>query len=190
MDKIDRREAIKRTAMLMGGVVFAPTMLGVLKGCSPSRDEWTPTLFNSEQAALTIALASTIIPADDTPGAADVGVPGFIESMVQDIYEEDQREMFLEGLDQFDAECREETGSSFAELNEEDRYEFALAKNNDAIEFEAVDYPQFFLVFKELTMVGFFRSEPGATQVLRYEDVPGVYQSCIPFEDVGRTWAT
>lgn len=191
MDKIDRREAIKRTAMLMGGVVFAPTIMGILKGCTPTGDAaWEPTLFSGEQASLVTALSATIIPTGETPGAADVGVPAFIESMVQDIYDEEQRDLFLNGLESFDEECREETGNSFASLSEDEQYEYALARNNEAIEFEAVDYPQFFLQFKELTMAGFFTSEAGASQVLRYEDVPGVYQACIPFEEVGRTWAT
>lgn len=190
MEKIDRKEAIKRTAMLMGGVVFAPTMMGVLKGCSPSDERWQPELFNSDQAALTSALAATIIPSGETPGAADAGVPGFIESMVKDIYDDEQREMFLTGLDDFDAQCREETGESFADLSDDEQFEFASLKNEEAIRDEPSEGPQWFLVFKELTMVGFFTSEPGATEVLRYEDVPGVYQSCIPFEDVGRTWAT
>jgi gluconate 2-dehydrogenase gamma chain len=189
MEKIDRKEAIKRTAMLMGGVVFAPTILGVLKGCTASTDTWRPELFNRQQAALVTALSQTIIPAGDTPGAADVGVPGFIESMVKDIYTEEQSEMFLENLESFNDRCKSETGSSFADLNDEEQFEFASLENVNAIESESAEGPQFFLVFKELTMVGFFTSEVGATQVLRYEDVPGIYEGCIPFEQVGRTWA-
>lgn len=190
MDKIDRKEAIKRTAMLMGGVVFAPTMLGVLKGCTPREERWRPELFNASQAALTTALAQTIIPATDTKGAADVGVPGFIESMVKDIYTEEQRSSFLDGLNRFDERCREQTGSGFASLDAGAQTEFANTENRLAIENEAEEGPQFFLVFKELTMVGYFTSEEGATRVLRYEDVPGIYQGCIPFDEVGRTWAT
>jgi hypothetical protein len=38
-------------------------------------------------------------------------------------------------------------------------------------------------------MLGYFTSEVGATQVLRYDPVPGAYHGCIPFEEVGKTWA-
>lgn len=190
MDRIDRKEAIKRTAMLMGGVVFAPSILGVLKGCTPSTDTWRPELMNRNQAALTTALAGTIIPAGETDGAVEVGVPGFIESMIKNIYTEEQRELFLEGLEAFDKKCKEDTGSAFADLSSEKQFEFASIENGLSIENEQFEGPQFFLVFKELTMIGFFTSEVGATQVLRYESVPGVYQACIPLEEVGRTWAT
>jgi hypothetical protein len=48
----------------------------------------------------------------------------------------------------------------------------------------------FFQEFKELTLVGYFTSQIGAEEELRYEQYPGPYQGCVPFEDVGRTWAT
>lgn len=187
---MERREAIKRTAALMGGVIFAPTILGVLKGCTPSAERWTPVLLNSNQASLATALAGTIIPETDTPGAVEVGVPGFIEKMVNEVYTEEQRNGFLTGLDLFDEECRKSTGSSFASLSADEQYEYAFQKNREAIEGERTDGPQFFLIFKELTMVGFFTSEVGATQVLRYEAVPGIYDGCVPFEEIGRAWAT
>lgn len=187
---MERREALKRTVALMGGVIFAPTILGVLKGCTPSNDRWIPVLFNRQQAALVTSFADVILPASDTPGAVDVGVPGFIEKMVNEVYTSEQREMFLDGLDQFSAECRNETGKQFTDLNQEEQYNYALLQNRLAIENEAAEGPQFFLVFKEITMVGFFTSEAGATQVLRYEHVPGFYDGCMPFEEIGRTWAT
>jgi hypothetical protein len=41
-------------------------------------------------------------------------------------------------------------------------------------------------------MLGYFSSEPGATQVLQYEAVPGKYNGCIPLNEAGngKTWAT
>ncbi len=187
---MNRREAIKKTTAILGGVVFAPTIFGILKGCTPSDEVWKPVLFNPNQVDLTTHLADIIMPETDTPGAVEAGVPGFIEKMVNEVYTSEEREMFLEGLDEFDETCRRETGQTFFQLSKEEQHEFALAQNGKAIETEFTEGPQFFLIFKELTLVGFFTSEMGATEVLRYEPVPGVYQGCIPFEEVGRTWAT
>ncbi len=187
---MDRRQAIKRTAAIMGGVIFAPTILGVLNGCTATGDAWRPVLFNRAQADLTKALSETIIPETDTAGANEVGVPGFIEKMVNEVYTEEQRATFLEGLDHFNTECIHSTGKSFNTLSEDEQLEYASVMNREAIINEQTVRPQFFLQFKELTMVGYFTSEVGATQVLRYEPVPGFYDGCIPFEEVGRTWAT
>lgn len=49
----------------------------------------------------------------------------------------------------------------------------------------------FILMTKELSLLGFFTSEPGATQVLQYIAVPGAYQACVPLAQAGngKAWA-
>jgi len=47
----------------------------------------------------------------------------------------------------------------------------------------------FFRTMKELTLIGYYTSEPGATQELRHEPVPSRYEGCVPFAQIGRTWA-
>jgi hypothetical protein len=187
---IDRKEAIKRSALIMGGLIFAPNALGVLSGCKarPGLD-WTPEYFGRNHAMLVSSLAETIIPETDTPGAVEAGVPGFIEEMVYTGYTEEARNLFLNGLDAFHDLALETHGETFSELNEEMRYQFAAEQNRLAIETEQ-DGPPFFLIMKELTMMGYFTSEPGAKQALRYERIPGRYDGCVPIEEVGKTWAT
>lgn len=187
---MERREAIKRTAAIMGGVIFAPSIFGVLNGCTPTGETWRPVLFNRAQADVVKALSETIIPETDTAGANEVGVPGFIEKMVNDVYTIVQRDTFIEGLNRFIEECIIAAGKSFNDLSDDDKFQYAYEMNQLAIENEQTVRPQFFLQFKELTMVGYFTSEIGATQVLRYEPVPGFYNGCMPLEEVGRTWAT
>lgn len=40
----------------------------------------------------------------------------------------------------------------------------------------------FFRTLKELTLLGYFTSEIGATQALTYTQVPGKYEGCIPYK--------
>jgi len=190
-NKIDRREAIKRTALLIGGAVFAPNALGVLQGCTAQPGvNWEPVLFTDEQARLTSALADVIIPKDEYPSASEAGVPAFIESMINDIYTDEQQAEFLEGLDAFADKSRLELGGEYYESAEEDRYEFTYNENQNSLDINRGQDAPFFLRFKELTILGYFTSEVGATEVLRYEPVPGMYNGCMPFEEVGKTWAT
>ena len=49
--------------------------------------------------------------------------------------------------------------------------------------------PPFFLTLKELTIAGYYTSEVGATQELRWEPAPGRLDLDVPFSEVGRTWA-
>lgn len=187
---MDRKEAIKRTAAMMGGVIFAPSILGVLNGCTATGDSWEPVLFDRIQVQLTKALSDTIIPETDTPGADKAGVPGFIEKMVNEAYSEEQKTAFLEDLNNFNSACKNATGKSFYNLSTQEKLSYATEMNRDALSYGYTTTPHFFLQFKELTMIGYFTSEIGATQVLRYEPVPGFYNGCLPFEDVGRAWAT
>lgn len=49
--------------------------------------------------------------------------------------------------------------------------------------------PHYFTMMKQLTLFGFFTSEVGATEVLRYEAVPGRYDGCAPYSGEP-AWAT
>lgn len=188
---INRKEAIKRAGLLLGGVVYAPNILGVLNGCTATPGmEWNPVLFSQKQAKLVTALADTILPADEHPSASQVGVPAFIESMVNEVYTEEQRNSFIDGLNTFAEDARVRLGTEFIDSDEEQKYNFTLETNETVLSMTTTAGPPFFLRFKELTILGYFTSETGATEVLRYEPIPGRYDGCIPFDDVGKTWAT
>ena len=57
-------------------------------------------------------------------------------------------------------------------------------------EMVSMDDPNFFRFLKELTIIGYCRSEVGATQLLQYDKVPNEYFGCLPLAEVGRAWAT
>ena len=200
--KMDRREAIRRTSLAMGGVISAPTLAVIMKGCSPSRSlDWQPTLFTPEQAMIIEDLAERIIPTTDTPGAKGVGVPQFIEEMVSTVYKAKNKDRFIQGLADFSQSVVDEYGKPFTDLSEEEQYAVLKPLNeqaaNEAIENQKRggrvldDKPSFFRTVKELTVTGYYTSEIGATQELQYLDIPGNYDGCVPLEDLGgKTWAT
>lgn len=194
---MDRREALKRTALLMGGVVSAPAIMGILKGCQarPGID-WKPEFLSEDQASLVSQVSEIIIPRTDTPGAIDAGVPSFIDQMVKEVYSPEDQNWFTDGLTAFNEAAKQKFGEDFAELDEADQTAFVTEVHNAAIEAEKTTRPApkrpFILMMKEMTLLGFFTSEPGATQVLQYVAVPGAYKGCIPLSEAGngKTWAT
>ena len=194
---MDRREALKRTAWIMGGVVSAPAIMGVLKGCAakPTID-WKPVFLSEDQGILVTEVAEIIIPKTDTPGAKDTGVPAFIDLMLKDVYSKEDQDRYLAGLKAFDEAAKKEYGDAFIDLNDEQRTAFVKKVHDEAVQAEKAATPApkrpFILMTKELTMLGFFTSEPGATQVLQYIAVPGSYKGCIPLSEAGngKTWAT
>ncbi len=49
--------------------------------------------------------------------------------------------------------------------------------------------PPFFRMMKEMTLLGYYTSEIGMTEELRWMPWPGYYDGCVPFEQIGRAWA-
>ena len=199
---IDRREAIKKATYFMGGTLSAPAILGVLNGCAPDpKPGWMPTLFDNEQALTIQELAETILPATDTLGAKDLGVPKFIEEMVATVYKEEQRNKFMAGLTEFMEEVIDKNGKSFRKLDDAQKLAVAKEKNDYITNPELrtgssrrggrwAGGPPFFWSVKELTLLGYFTSEYGATRVLQYELIPAVWEACKPLSEIGVTWAT
>jgi gluconate 2-dehydrogenase gamma chain len=191
---MDRREALKRTAWIMGGAVSAPAVLGILKGCTakPTID-WKPVFLSPEQGSLVTQVAEIIIPKTDTPGAKEVGVPGFIDQIVKECFTKEDQDKFLNGLKSFDDDAKKEHGDPFIELDAEQQAAYVKKVHDAAVNTDDTgkDKP-FILTMKELTMLGFFTSEVGASQVLQYNPVPGSYKGCVPLSEAGngKTWAT
>jgi hypothetical protein len=193
---IDRREALRKTAMLMGAAISTSALSGILQGCKATPElTYVPQFFNEDQARIVTEVAEIIIPKTDTPGAKDAGVPGFIDTMLKDCYAKEDQDRFLEGLASFEEEAKKAYGDSFIYCKPEEQTELVqkvhAAALADAKENRGGKRP-FILMAKELTLLGFFTSEPGATQVLQYVAVPGSYKGCIPLSEAGngKTWAT
>lgn len=192
---IDRREALRKTALLMGAAVSASAMAGLLNGCKAKPDlNYKPAFFNEDQARLVSELSDIIMPKTDTLGAKEVGVPNFIDKMLNECYKKEDQDRFLAGLASFDEEAKKAHGDIFIYLKPEEQLVFVKKYNEDSVKAskEKPGPKSFFLMAKELTLMGYFTSEVGATKVLQYEAVPGAYKGCIPLKEAGqgRTWAT
>lgn len=194
---MDRREALKRTAFLMGGVVSAPAIMGILKGCSPKPSiEWKPVFLTGDQGVIVSEVAEIIIPKTNTPGAKDVGVPAFIDQVLKEVYAKEDQDRFTQGLQEFDEGAKKAYGDAFLDLKADQQKEYVKKVHDEAVKAERSTQPApkrpFILTMKELTMLGFFTSEVGATQVLQYDAVPGAYKGCIPLSQAGngKTWAS
>lgn len=196
MKNINRREAVKRTSLMLGGVVSIPTILGILNGCAPDpKLTWTPTFFTEEEAKLIMEMCETILPETDSPGAKSLGVPGFVEQMVSTIYGEVTRKKFMTGLAEMQKEIYGIFEKPFVQLSTGQQQEYAKKKNKEIVglKFERgqSDRP-FFWRLKELTIVGYYTTEYGATKALQYLPIPVEYKGCIPIAEAGsgKTWAT
>jgi gluconate 2-dehydrogenase gamma chain len=175
----------------------------VLNGCKAAPElSYKPVFFTEDQARTIAELTEIIIPKTSTPGAKDVGVPGFIDDMLNVVYSKEDQDKFLKGLAEFEDDAQTSYSDPFFQCKSEDQVALFKKHHDAAIASvgtggptgwwntgEGGDKP-FVLKVKELTLLGFFTSEAGATQVLQYKQVPGPYQGCVPLTQVGKAWAT
>ncbi len=209
-----RRDALQRVALMMGGVVSAPTMIAILNGCKASGDTTSgaPFSLTKDLQALISEIAEVIIPKTDTPGAKDAGVGPFIEKMLKDCYTEAQQQYFIKGLEDVETESKK-LGSGFVALASDKKIQVIATMRdkakaeNENVEKKAkevdtesgltkqntskkVEPPvPFFNLMKELTVFGFFTSEPGATQTLDFVPIPGRYDGCIKMQPGQKAYA-
>ncbi|MBL0742495.1 gluconate 2-dehydrogenase subunit 3 family protein [Chryseolinea lacunae] len=200
---MNRREAIQRTALALGYAISAPALAGVLNGCKAQPElPFQPVFFSVPEAATVAEMAEIILPKTSTPGAKDAGVPGFIDSMLKEVYKPQAQQKFLADLKAFDDDAEKSYGERFVDLDPEQQLAHFKRHHDAALASAGTggstgwwnagkggDKP-FVLVVKELTLLGFFTSQPGATEVLQYKQVPGPYHGCVPLKEVGKAWAT
>lgn len=192
---MDRRVAVKQVAILMGGALSASTLSVMLDGCNPALRQGKGTEFTDDEKNMVAEMADIIIPRTNTPGAKDAGVPAFIVMMMQECYPDKDQDAFHAGLTAFDRECRQKYGSSFLKLSP-DKQAMAVKDldkevlgNKDGKE-KANNDLTFYRKLKELTLLGYFTSRPGATETLRYVQIPGRYDGCVPYHKGDKAWAT
>lgn len=146
---------------------------------------WRP-----EDEALLDAIGDTILPATPgSPGAAAVAIGRFMVVMITDCHPPEAAAALRRGLEEITAEARHRHGRGFRELATAEREALLLAYEAGTFGSKGGS-PAPFRLLKELTLLGYFTSEAGATRALRYRPVPGAYRGSVPLGPGDRSWAT
>jgi len=178
--KLNRRSLILGAVFLVGG---AAALTRFTRGSAPGSD--AGPVLSSDQFALLEQVCEVMIPATDTPGAIGAGVPEFIRQLLTDWGSRETRATMVGVLESVEKQAWSRHGAAFLELSAERRHSLIRALDEESIARQDVAYGR----FKYLVLLGYYHSEVGATQELRYELVPGAWRSCLPLSEVGRASA-
>jgi hypothetical protein len=194
---MDRRELLKMVALLTGGAVIGGNMF--LTSCTSGKKENTEQglFFSESQIALLNEVADTILPTTArSPGAKAANVGLFMSGMVRDCYEPEDQQIFISGIVELDEQCKKAYQSSFIGATPEQRLSLLTTLEKEAKEFNKKKNDaekrtkHYFPMFKQLTLLGYFTSEIGCTQALRYVAIPGRYEGDVPYSRGDKAWAT
>jgi len=171
----DRRAILRSAILLVGGIAIAP---GALAASGK-------TFFAAAERAQLDLLCETMIPQTDTPGAIGAGVPAFLDALMADWASAESRARIQGTVALLARAAKADTGKALADLSAAERTAWLAKQDAALIAAEDAGYRQ----FKQLVLTGYYYSEAGATQELRYELVPGVWEPSIPITADTRTWA-
>ena len=194
---MNRRELLQRTSIFIGGSLLGADSLLAKNVDWDALDDLPEDyknigLFTKAQIKMMNEVGDTILPTTSTPGAKAAKVGQFMAVIVSDCYEPDEQKRFMDGLATLQAECKKRYGkSSYMKLSPVQRNEFLTALDKEQKEFQKnkkkEDPSHYFRVIKDLVLWGYFTSEIGATQALRFVEYPGKYTT-IDYKKGDRAW--
>jgi hypothetical protein len=211
-DPISRRQAIRQVTVLLGGVALVDGDR-ILAAMPDAAAQETATargvgMFTGRDVALLDEIAETILPETSTPGAKAARTGAFMALMVTDAYTPRNQQIFRDGMQRLDDECRREHAASFIEARPEQRLtllrrvDAERQKELDALDAmgrprapaptePSADAPiHYFRMMKELALLGYFTSEIGYRQAMRYIEAPGRFDPCAPHKPGEKIWAS
>ena len=192
---MNRRDALR--VLTAGAVIPAltPELFAFYRQAHPEGSYALRTL-SSHQNDTVVAMIDQIIPATDTPGAKGARVNEFIDVILTEWAKDEERRNFLDGLADVDTQSSALFGKDFASaspaqqlvllrsMDEASAHARSLEKEPPPFwEPEGRDRQMqgdFFTVFKNMTVHGYYTSEIGFTQELKLEIIPGAQHGCTP----------
>lgn len=192
---LNRRALLQRAICLAGGSALGLSWEAFAEARTGQTRFFTPAQF-----AILDAVTDAMIPATDTPGARGAGVPQSIDALMLNWASKPSRTSFVALLKDFDRTALAQEGKAFLALALGQRTAF-LAR------YDSVNLPQKraynaiaiggaksppdppYVRFKEIVATVYYLSEVGATQELRYEHDPGVFDPAMKVTPETRAWA-
>ncbi|WP_276373785.1 gluconate 2-dehydrogenase subunit 3 family protein [Chryseolinea sp. H1M3-3] len=191
---MNRREAISAVGFLVGGTVIGAQAF--LTGCSSKPEGPSSTgLLTNDQISFMNEVGETILPTTpSSPGAKEAKVGEFMDIMLKDCYSPADQKIFMDGIATLDKASESKYDKSFVKLKPEEKHELLLTVDAEASKYKdskKTDDPEnhYYSMMKQLTLLGYFTSEIGATKALNHVAVPGHYEACVPLKPGQKAWS-
>ncbi len=183
---MNRREALSATAALLGSAIIGSQAF--LSGCSGVENKIDD--FSDDILVLLDEIGETILPTTtSSPGAKASRIGEFMKIIVTDCYSPEEKKIFFDGISTIQDTAKKNYKTSFNKLTADQKNDtLSLFDNESRKDSRGEDQVHFFTMLNELTVWGFFSSEPGATQALRYVPIPGRYDGCVPYKKGDGAW--
>lgn len=194
---MNRREALKNTAVWLGTAISATTFGVLFESFTLPENEKNSVSFTADQEQVLAEFADIIIPpSKDAGGAKAAGLGSFIPMMIQDCYPAHMQKAFAEGLKDMEAKSLKDFNKDFLSLTVKEREQLVGNLRTETIEKQRADKAAkksavyFFVLARDLTVLGYFNSEIGCTQAREYIAIPGRFDGSADLKPGQKSWAS
>ena len=202
---MNRRNVIRTALIFSAGASLLPSCL--------QKDTTDLSLTNiaitGSEEKMMAALGEAIIPTTNFIGATGVQASQFTLMMVNDCYPPDEQKIFTVGMAGLNDACKKVNDKNFMDCSPEQRKSFLITLEKEAKEYNTKrdekektakenakmnpDYigmpSHYYTMMKQLTLLGYFSSEIGSKQALRFLPIPGKYDGAYPYKKGDKAWA-
>lgn len=186
---MDRRKALKNVAFLLGTAISASTLGVLFEGFGIHENEKKQVSFSATDEEILAEFADIIIPTTtSSAGAKAAGLGTFIPMMVSDCYPADMQHLFAAGMKDMQEKCLKDFNKDFISMTIDERQKLMRDLTSEAIANDKK--PSFFMIARDLTLLGYFSSEIGCTQAREYLPIPGRYDGSAAYKPGQKAWAT
>jgi hypothetical protein len=173
---MNRRIAVRDLTLALGGLVSIPSW--ATNGWNAHSFQTIQSSFKVNEQNMLEVIVETIIPESTTKGAKSLGVPAFLQKMLQDCYEAPVSENVKNGLAATDATAQKQFAKSFSNCDTSQKQQILLGFEKS----EDTKLKEFYSLVKNLTILGYTTSEYVQTEFLHYNMAPGHYYGCVPIK--------
>jgi hypothetical protein len=176
---MNRRLVLKQLAVATAAAWILPSCVSDPKKVSIALNRLN---INGDDEALLLAIADTLIPKTDTPGAKDVSAHLFTIVMVDDCQPKAEQDKYVKGLKAFDDTCKSIAGKAFTKASAEERTDI-LKKIEAAKDTLPDDVKTFYNTSRYYIIQGYTDSQYFMTDVKPYQLIPGPnFKGCVPVQ--------
>ncbi len=191
---INRRKFLRGFGKVIGGsalgVAVSGSMLNTAMAFVRTEDSSLKAgqVFSQPQMLMLKQICAQVIPTTDTLGAHQVDTHGFIDNQLAKCFPKAVQKAQVKLLKLLDRTAQKRHKASFVNLASEQQVVLLTDIDTGKGGFN-LKQRKLFKQLKSLIAFGYYTSEVGMTEELRYLAVPGGYQGRLPYKHGEGAWA-
>ncbi|MDO6488094.1 gluconate 2-dehydrogenase subunit 3 family protein [Colwellia sp. 6_MG-2023] len=190
-----KRQFLRGLTAIMGSVAISQlTSTNALASAFKYEAQANSTLTNGKlfsQAEMQILhdICAVVLPATDTPSAAELDAHGFLDHQLNACHSKAQQADAKTIVNKINKQSQVNFSQAFTKITADQQTALLVALESQTLGFNSQDKEQF-KDLKALLIFGYFTTEVGATQALNYQAVPGGFKGSVSYSSLKKAWGS